>query len=261
DGDEATLTTPRALGRYLKRLHRDVPAAAITVQVGGKIRSDILPTVSGVCRDAGFSRFAIKANDATFELADDRKDLSRFLADELLSQVERTDQHDKVIQNAVEWLRAHHQGIPPTSASTTYHSLAGLALSQVPSSNTEAAVKALFDAAKLESKIEGGWKVTGVKVAGKDLTDNPLNGWVWVIAGDQLITISRDKPHIGVVSVDQKSSAHSITVTFVRNQPGTTLRGTFSVGREALTVKFPEGFQSGADKSELVISFRREAWK
>jgi len=261
DGDDATLTTPRALGRYLKRLHRDAPAASITVQVGGKIGADVLPTVSGVCRDAGFARFAVKATDATFELVDERKDLMRFLGTELLSQAQPADKQDKVLRSAVEWLKAHGDPKPLNAASTTYHGLAALALSQAQSARSEAVIQQLFDATKAESKIEGVWKVTGVKVAGKDLTNTPLNDWVWIIAGDQLITISADKPHIGAVSVDQKGGAKAITVTFVRNQPGTTLRGTFTVDRNGLAVTFPEGFQSGAAKSELAITFRREAWK
>lgn len=257
DDDDFTMSTPRALGRYLKRARHDLGGTPeLTVLIERKIRADVLESVAATCRAAGFARCQVKSADGKpFELvsADDAKvraraedllkvgqnasDLSTALSILMTAQKER-DASDTAVKNALDWIRKNPTASADTSATRLLAFLAG---NQFP-----------------EDKLAGVWQAVEFKSNGKVSTDKKILARLeWIIAGNYLIDHQNGQWRVARIERSTKDGVSTIVIR-QEGENATTLCGTYTLVGDRLKLEFPAAINSGVTKHDVSFIFQRK---
>jgi hypothetical protein len=261
DGDETSMTTTRALSRYLKRAKRERPTLETTIAPSGKVRPDVLSSVSDACRDGGFAHCKIKpAAGSDFELVQANQnlqlaDVSRvYLNEPLGSTLLRPYlfQDLRVPQADLVFPQSPFQVTPLTVDLGGWHRAAVLTHDPV-------FLNQVIQRASGPSSIDGKWSVrelTGARQkikydAGKSVEE-------WVIAGDYLIHRKGDVYSVGKIRLEMKDSSHIIDYTPDAAKPP-SYRGTYTLDGDRLTITFPGSALSGGTETIVLERTKPES--
>lgn len=261
DEDESTMTTTRALSRYLKRAKRERPTLEVTVAPSGKVRPDVLSSVSDACRESGFAHCKIKPTaNGEFELVQINQnlhlaDVSQVYLDQALLS---TQLHPYLIRDL---------GLPQANLIYPGASLQ-LAPLTVDLGHYRSATMLLQDPTLLnqvvrhttgQTSLDGKWSVRELIGANKKTTyDAGKNVEEWVITGDYLIHRNGNSYRVGKIRTETKGD--SLTVDYMPDAAGAeSHHGTYTLKGDTLTVTFPGSVLSGGTDKIVLERVKPEA--
>jgi RNA polymerase sigma factor (sigma-70 family) len=213
-GDDVTVTTPRAVGRYLKRVRRDLAAnPELTVLLEKTVRTDVLEAIRKACTDAGFTRLQVKsANGQPFELVE---------AESILDDQRST----AALTMALKFLSARQQSNDSHANSSTALALLALAQSQTDP----------------RQPLQGAWSVREITGGNMALHFNKdKHPFEWIVVGNYLVTRRDDKYAVGRIRVENKNDTQIIEFSYDADTPQHMMhRGTYTLKENRLVITVP----------------------
>jgi RNA polymerase sigma factor (sigma-70 family) len=214
-GDDVTVTTARSLGRYLKRVRRDLPVSPeLTVLIERRVQTEVLAGIRKACTDAGFARLQVKSADSQpFELVEAPP------LDQTLAATARALRFLATMQQVQE--RQEGQDKSATK-------LALLAIMQASSETGR-------------NSLEGAWSVRQVMGGNYTMHFNKEKDLPqWIVVGDYLVTRDDGKYRVGRIYLDKNKDAQIIEFSYDADTPRHMMhRGTYNLSEKTLTVTFP----------------------
>jgi RNA polymerase sigma-70 factor (ECF subfamily) len=274
DGDEISVATTRALGRYLKRTRRDLPAATeLTVLIERRIRPDALQRVAAACLDAGFAHCQVKSTDgrpialvpvgeagaerateAAMSLSkalnrewkeqDPFKPGSHEFTDALAKDIAKAQAaHDEQILAARDWLKKRQEYSAKNSdPNQTATAVALLALGE----------------AMTRDPMDGVWQATELQIDGRPIPDRKaLESLEWIIVGDFLIHRPHGEYCVAKIRRESKNGFHRIEIHQEGEEPA-DMSGLYSLTGDVLKIVFPLGAGVAGEKKEVSVTFQRK---